>query len=84
MIVLKGFHMTKRPAAPQALKPGSEEAELAAAVAGFSVEAAELPPLIAEHAYGSGNYPYNRPPKRKTYEAELHALQIELLMLQEW
>ena len=84
MIVLKGFHMTKRPVAPKAQTQGSEEAELAAAVAGFSVETAELPPLIAERAYGSGNYPYTDRPKRKTYEAELHALQIELLKLQEW
>lgn len=84
MIVLKGFHMTNRPVAPKAQTQGSEEAELAAAVAGFSVETAELPPLIAERAYGSGNYPYTDRPKRKTYEAELHALQIELLKLQEW
>lgn len=84
MIVLKGFHMTKRPVAPKAQTQGSEEAELAAAVAGFSVETAELPPLIVERAYGSGNYPYTDRPKRKTYEAELHALQIELLKLQEW
>ena len=84
MIALKGFHMTKKPAASKAPAPGREEAELSAAVAGFSVEAPELPKIIAAHAYGSGGYPYSDRPKRKTYEAELNALQIELLKLQDW
>lgn len=79
--VSKGSVTTSNDATPE---PGRREAELSAAVAAFSVEAAELPPLIAAHAYGSGGYPYSDRPKRKTYEKELRALQIELLKLQEW
>ncbi|WP_371348498.1 polyphosphate kinase 2 [Ancylobacter sp. IITR112] len=75
--------MTKKPAAPGAAT-GPAEAELAAAIAAFSVEAPDMPAIIAERAYSSGFYPYSDRPKRKTYEAELHALQIELLKLQEW
>lgn len=57
---------------------------LAAALAAFSVDSPELSPLIAQRAYGSGGYPYVDRPKRKTYQKELRALQIELLKLQEW
>ncbi|QFR34133.1 polyphosphate kinase 2 [Ancylobacter sp. TS-1] len=57
---------------------------LAAAIADFRVDAPELSPLIEERAYGSGGYPYADRPKRKSYEKDLHALQIELLKLQEW
>ncbi|RTL92801.1 polyphosphate kinase 2 [Ancylobacter aquaticus] len=67
-----------------AQEPGDREAALSAAVAAFSVEAHQLPPVIAAHAYGSGGYPYSDRPKRKTYEKDLRALQIELLKLQEW
>jgi polyphosphate kinase 2 len=70
--------------AAAAQEPGDREAALSAAVAAFSVEAPELPPVIAAHAYGSGGYPYSDRPKRKTYEKDLRALQIELLKLQEW
>ncbi len=61
-----------------------EESRLARALAGFSVDAPELPEIIGARAYGSGNYPYTDRPKRKVYEEELRALQIELLKVQEW
>ncbi|PZQ85945.1 MAG: polyphosphate kinase 2 [Ancylobacter novellus] len=86
----------KLPATKKAKKPAkaarsgssadvaAQEREIAAALASFSIDAPELPPIIAKRAYGSGDYPYTDRPKRKTYARELHALQIELLKLQEW
>ncbi|WP_428032368.1 polyphosphate kinase 2 [Ancylobacter sp.] len=70
--------------AAQESKAGRMDAELAASIAAFAVDAPVLDPLIAAHAYGSGAYPYSDRPKRKAYEKELHGLQIELLKLQEW
>lgn len=63
---------------------GIETPSLAAAIADFRVDAPELSPLIEERAYASGGYPYADRPKRKSYEKDLHGLQIELLKLQEW
>ena len=60
------------------------DAELAKALAEFSLEATELAPIIKERAYRSGNYPYPDRPKRKVYEKDLYNLQIELLKLQTW
>lgn len=62
---------------------GAGEQALAAAVATFRVDE-PLSPLIDARAYASGAYPYTDRPKRKSYDRELHALQIELLKLQEW
>jgi polyphosphate kinase len=50
----------------------------------FDIKAGELPAAIDEAAFGSGDYPYDRKMKRKRYEPELEALQIELLKLQNW
>lgn len=63
---------------------GGDQRELAEAIASFSLDAADLSPVIAARAYGSGGYPYADRPKRKHYQKELHALQIELLKLQTW
>lgn len=73
---------TPKPAASK--KAGYGDEQVAAAIAAFAVDAPELSPLIAARAYRSGGYPYSDRPKRKLYEKELHALQIELLKLQEW
>lgn len=62
----------------------SQQAALAKALASFSLEAPALDPLIDRLAYRSGGYPYDDRPKRKTYEKQLLALQIELLKLQSW
>lgn len=70
------------PATPSGID--GEESRLARALASFSVDAPELPEIIESRAYGSGNYPYTDRPKRKVYEEELRALQIELLKVQEW
>ncbi|MCJ8143498.1 polyphosphate kinase 2 [Ancylobacter sp. A5.8] len=58
--------------------------DLAAALSAFSIDAPQLAPVIAARAYGSGHYPYVDRPKRKAYQKELRALQIELLKLQNW
>ncbi len=52
--------------------------------AGFDLDNPALPEAIARAAMGSGGYPYDKRMKRKAYEAELRALQIELLKLQRW
>ncbi len=48
----------------------------------FDIDAEELPKAIEKAALGSGGYPYEEKLKRKSYEEELHALQIELAKLQ--
>lgn len=48
----------------------------------FDLEAPELPKAIEKAALGSGRYPYDEKLKRKKYEKQLLALQIELLKLQ--
>ncbi|MDR6953509.1 polyphosphate kinase 2 [Ancylobacter sp. 3268] len=73
-------------AAPRdsARKNGGSADRLAAALATFSMDLPALPAIIDERAYRSGNYPYADRPKRKHYQKELRALQIELLKLQRW
>ena len=48
----------------------------------FDLNDPELPKWIEERALASGGYPYDKQLKRKPYEKELVALQIELLKLQ--
>ena len=48
----------------------------------FSLDEKKLPRAIEERALTSGNYPYDGRMKRKVYEKELVALQLELLKLQ--
>lgn len=48
----------------------------------FDLEAANLPNGFAKQALSSGGFPYEKRLKRKLYEAELKALQIELVKLQ--
>lgn len=79
-----GKASTSKGSKPGKAARGTDAAQLAAAIADFKVDASELSPLIEAQAYGSGGYPYADRPKRKSYEKELHALQIELLKLQEW
>jgi polyphosphate kinase 2 len=52
------------------------------AIKNFNLSDPELDPWIEEHALSSGGYPYEDRMKRKAYEKELTALQIELLKLQ--
>jgi polyphosphate kinase len=51
---------------------------------GFDIQRKELPPGIDAAAMESGGYPYDKKMKRKRYDEELYALQIELLKLQAW
>jgi len=53
-----------------------------AAHAEIDLDRPELPKSIEKSALGSGGYPYQEKLKRKRYERELLALQIELLKLQ--
>ena len=48
----------------------------------FDLDDAKLPAAIADKAFASGGYPYDRKMKRDAFETELLALQIELLKLQ--
>ena len=48
----------------------------------FSLDASKLPKAIEDAAMRSGGYPYDKRMKRKLFEKELHALQIELAKLQ--
>ncbi len=56
----------------------------AAALANFDIKTPDLPAGVDETAFGSGDFPYTKKMKRKAYEAELEALQIELQKLQNW
>jgi polyphosphate kinase 2 len=51
-------------------------------LADFDLDNPELPDYVEDRAFQSGNYPYEDKLKRKTYEAHLEALQIELTKLQ--
>lgn len=48
----------------------------------FDIDSPELPEWVRENAFTSGGYPYDKRMKRKKYERQLHALQIELMKLQ--
>lgn len=50
----------------------------------FDLDDPKLAPEIDEAAITSGGYPYDKKIKKKQYEKELHALQIELLKVQRW
>ena len=47
----------------------------------FRVDADELPKAVEDAALTSGDYPYDDKLKRKHYEKELHALQIQLVRM---
>ena len=70
---------------PATEKPGigkSGDAKAARSIAGFDIDAPELSKAIDEGALASGGYPYEKTMKRERFEAELYALQIELLKMQ--
>jgi len=50
----------------------------------FDLDDPELSASIGDAALTSDGYPYDRPLKRKTYERELGALQVELVKLLAW
>lgn len=50
----------------------------------FDLDDPGLPVAIDENAFASGGYPYDDRLKRSKYEAELQALQEELVKLQYW
>src|SRR5689334_23471137 len=50
--------------------------------AAFDLDDPELPAWVEDNALASGGYPYAEPLKRKPYNKELCALQLELLKLE--
>ncbi|WIJ24830.1 polyphosphate kinase 2 [Devosia sp. RR2S18] len=48
----------------------------------FDIENPELPAFIKDEALTSGGYPYADKLDKKTYEAEMYALQVQLVRLQ--
>lgn len=73
------------PAAPLAHdSKTAKPSALARAIASFRIGEPELDEEIDKAAFESGNYPYASRMKRKLYERELVALQIELLKAQDW
>lgn len=50
----------------------------------FDIMDPELPEWVESGAMASGGYPYERRLKRRDYDEELEALQIELVKLQKW
>jgi polyphosphate kinase len=65
-------------------RPAKAKKESRKEAVAFDIDAAELPEWIDEQALTSGGYPYDKKLKREEYDAELQALQIELLKLQGW
>ena len=50
----------------------------------FDIDNPDLPDWIEDRAFGSDDYPYDKKLKRRIYEAQLEALQIELVKVQTW
>ena len=50
----------------------------------FDLDEVNLPDAIAENAFSSGGYPYDKKLSRKKYEATLEVLQLELGKMQAW
>ena len=49
---------------------------------GFDLDNPDLPKAIRKHAMGSGGYPYEDKLDREIYEAQMYALQKQLVLLQ--
>lgn len=50
----------------------------------FDIDNPDLPDWIEDRAFGSDDYPYDKKLKRRAYEEQLEALQIELVKVQTW
>src|SRR5690606_38760998 len=50
----------------------------------FDIDDPQLPDWITENELSADGYPYDEKLKRKKYEKQLKALQIELVKLQAW
>ncbi|WP_163270601.1 polyphosphate kinase 2 [Chelativorans alearense] len=50
----------------------------------FDIGDPKLPGWVEDHALTGGGYPYDEKLKKKTYEKQLEALQIELVKVQDW
>ena len=72
----------QKPANEKPANEKSGDTKAARSLAGFDIDAPELPKAIDEGALASGGYSYDKTMKRERYEEELYALQIELLKMQ--
>ncbi len=66
----------------KAADPLPPAGDVLAKVMAFDIEAEKLPKAVTDAAMRSGEFPYDEKYDEDAYEAELHALQIELLKLQ--
>lgn len=69
---------------PETKGETGDQAALQAAIAAFDIEGPDLDPAIKAAAFASGSYPHDQSLDNDAYEAELAALQVELLKMQDW
>ena len=50
----------------------------------FDIDEPDLPDWVTDNQFTAGDYPYEKRLKRKDYEAQLEALQAELVKMQGW
>ena len=67
---------------PAVIAPDTDAPTLVTKAGSFDLEDVALPVWVADAAFKSGDYPYDKGIKTKAYEEELILLQIELVKLQ--
>jgi polyphosphate kinase 2 len=67
---------------PKQLEPTIDAPPVETKHGAFDLDDPVLPEWVAEAAFGSGGYPYDKALKSEKYEEDLTALQIELVKLQ--
>lgn len=67
---------------PAVIAPAEDARPVVTEHGRFDLDDPVLPAWVEREALASGGYPYDEPIKDKAYEAELEALQIELVKLQ--
>jgi polyphosphate kinase len=73
----------KMPKSDKALKAVSDQNDTTMTEP-FDITTVDLPKSIDKAAFGSGDYPYDKKLKRKRYDKEMDALQIELQKMLAW
>ena len=67
---------------PKQLEPRVDAAPIETKLGSFDLDDPVLPDWVADYAFRSGGYPYDKPLKSDKFEEDLRALQIELVKLQ--
>lgn len=78
----RGHARRHRDTVPRELLPDADAPVIKTPLGSFDLEDPDLPAWLEKAALGSGGYPYSDTMERKAYEAELKALQVELVKLQ--